>query len=337
MVDSADSQLGRKTVRRRDFLGISAALTATAAWPTWAKSELPLVIWVSYADRKTVSWYVKSVEKGLYDRGLINGKNIRFETYYADFSKDRLKQITADIVARNPAVCVVQGSAIKGLAAATRTIPLVVGSSGDLVASNMVDSMARPGGNITGVQFLAINLVSKRMELLKETLPRIRRVAVIADPGHAGETNERAKTISAAEQLGIRVDYRPVTTPIELQEALDATAFSKAQAIVTFPDAITFGPRKHIAEFAIRNQLPTVSGWDAYSEAGFLLVYGPKLTAAWKRMAYFVDRILKGAKPADLPAETPSVIELIVNLKTARALNIQVPETVLLRANRVIE
>jgi putative ABC transport system substrate-binding protein len=128
-----------------------------------------------------------------------------------------------------------------------------------------------------------------------------------------------------------------VTNPVELQAALDSTPGSGVEALVAFPDSITFGPRKRIADFAIQHKLPTVSGWDAYADAGFLLIYGPSMTAAWERMAYFVDRILKGAKPADLPAEMPSVIEMIVNLKTAKALGIEVPQKVLLRANRVIE
>jgi len=302
-----------------------------------ANTEPPLVIWFSYADEKTVGSYLRSVQKGLRDRGLIDGQTIRFETYFAQFSKERVQLMIPEIIGKNPAVVIVQGAAIRPMTQATNSIPLVIASSGDLVAGKLVTSMANPGGNVTGVQFLAIDLVGKRMELLKEINPKLKRVAVIADPGHAGETNERAKTIAVADQLGIKVDYKPVTNPAELQAVLDSLPGSGAEAIVAFPDSITFGPRKRIADFAIRHKLPTVSGWDAYADAGFLLIYGPSLAAAWERMAYFVDRILKGAKPSDLPAETPSVIEMIVNLKTARALGIAVPEKVLLRANRLIE
>jgi len=324
-------------MRRRDFLRWTGLAASTVALPVWAKSELPLVVWFSYADEKTVKSYFRAVQKGLRVRGLIDGQTIRFEAYFAGFSKEKVQQLIPEIIARNPAAVVVQGAAIRPMTRATHTIPLVIASSGDLVAGKLVNSMANPGGNVTGVQFMAIDLVGKRMELLKEIYPRLRRVAVIADPGHAGETNERAKTIAVAETLGIRVDYKPVTNPAELQAALDSLPGSGVEAIVAFPDSITFGPRKRIADFAIRHKLPTVSGWDAYADAGFLIIYGPSLAAAWERMAYFVDRILKGAKPSDLPAETPSVIETIVNLKTAKALAIKMPENVLLRANRVIE
>jgi len=324
-------------MRRRDFLRVTGLAASTVAWPARAKDPLPLVVWLSFADETAAGWYHKAFVEGLRDRGLVDGQTIRLESNFASFSRDQAQQMIREIVAKKPAAVVVQGGAIKPMASATKTIPLIVGSSGDMVAGKLINSMARPGGNVTGVQFLAIDLVGKRMEMLKEMIPGIKRVAVIADPGHAGETNERAKTIEVARQLGIRVDYKPVTNPVELQEALDSVAFSGVEAIVAFPDAITFGPRKRIADFSLEHKLPTVSGWDAYADSGFLLVYGPSLTAAWGRMAYFVDRILKGAKPSDLPAEMPSVIEMIVNLKTAKALGVKVPPTVLLRANRVIE
>jgi putative tryptophan/tyrosine transport system substrate-binding protein len=324
-------------MRRRDFLRFTGLAVSAAALPVLAQPPLPLVVWLSYADEKTVGSYFNAVQNGLRSRGLVDGQTIRLETYYAQFSKERVQQLIPEIIAKNPAVVVVQGAAIKPMTEATKTIPLVVASSGDMVVGKLVTSLARPGGNVTGVQFLAIDLVGKRMELLKEINPRLKHVAVIADPGHAGETNERARTLAAAKQLGIRVDYKPVTNPAELQAALDSTPGSGVEAIVAFPDSITFGPRKRIADFAIQHKLPTVSGWDAYADAGFLLIYGPSMTASYERMAYFVERILKGTKPADLPAEIPSVIETVVNLKTAKALGIELPQTVLLRANRVIE
>lgn len=324
-------------MRRREFLRLTGLAVSAVALPVRAQPELPLVIWLSYADEKTVAWYFKAVVNGLRQRGLIDGQTIRFEAHFANFSKDRLQKMIPEIIAKNPAAVVVQGAAIKLMTQATKTIPLIIGSSGDLVAGKLVASLAHPGGNITGVQFLAIDLVAKRMEMLKEIIPQLNRVAVIADPGHAGETNERAKTIAVAEQLGIGVDYKPVTNPTELQAALESIPGSGIQALVVFPDAITFGPRKHIAAFALQHKLPTVSGWDAYADSGFLLIYGPSLTAAWERMAYFVDRIINGTQPADLPAELPSVIEMIVNLQTAKALGITIPHNVLLRANRVIE
>lgn len=324
-------------MRRRDFLRLAGSVASTMALPALAKPELPLVVWFSYADETTAGSYFNALQKGLRERGLIDGQTIRFEAYFAQFSKERVKQMIPEIIVKNPAVVVVQGAAIKPMTQATKTIPLVIGTSGDIVVGKLVASLARPGGNVTGMQFMAIDYVGKRLELLKEINPKLKRVAIIADPGHAGETNERARTIAVADQLGIKVDYKPVTNPGELQAALDSLPGSGVEALVAFPDSITFGPRKRIADFALQHKLPNVSGWDAYADAGFLLIYGPSITAAWERMAYYVDRILKGTKPSDLPAETPSVIEMVINLKTAKALGIEVPEKVLLRANRLIE
>ena len=324
-------------MRRRDFLRLTGLAATAAVLPVRAQTPLPLVVWLSYADEKTVGSYFHALEKGLRESGLVDGQTIRLEAYFAQFSKERVQKMIPEIIARNPAVVVVQGAAIKPMTEATKTIPLVIASSGDIVRGGLIASLARPGANVTGQQYLAIEYVGKRMELLKEVYPKLKRVAVIADPGHAGETDERARTLAAAKQLGIQVDYKPVTNPAEFQTALDSLPGSGVEAIVAFPDTITFGPRKRIADFAIQHKLPTVSGWDAYADAGFLLTYGPSLNAAWERMAYFVDRILKGTKPADLPAEIPSVIEMVVNLKTAKALGIELPQTVLLRANRVIE
>ncbi len=324
-------------MRRRDFFRFLGAITLSTTFPVVGKAELPLVVWFSFSDEATAKQYFKAVEDGLRKLGLIDGKTIRFRSYFAGFSKQRMNELVPQIIEQNPAACILHGAVIKPMAAATKTIPLVTGSSGDMVAGRLVASLSHPGGNITGIQFMAIDLVAKRLELLKEIYPSIKRVAVIADPGHAGELNEREKTLSVAATLGIQVDYKPVTNPQELQSVLDALSDSDVEAIVAFPDAITFGPRKKIADFALKQKLPAVSGWDAYADSGFLFVYGPSLTAAWDRMAYFVDRILKGARPEDLPAELPSVIELIINLKTAKALGIEVPQNIVFRANRVIE
>lgn len=162
-------------------------------------------------------------------------------------------------------------------------------------------------------------------------------MAVIADPGHAGQQHECAASQAAADELRIRTDYDPVSNQPELDAALETARLAGAQALVVFPDSVTNAGRDMIAAYALKHGLPSVSGWDSYAEAGLLLMYGPSLSACWSRLAYYVDRILKGAAPADLPVEVPMTFETIFNLKTARSLGIRIQESLLVRADRVIE
>ena len=184
---------------------------------------------------------------------------------------------------------------------------------------------------------LALELTAKRIQLLKELLPRARHIAVIADPGHAGEHRERDVSIKAADLLRMQVSYYPVKSFQEFDAALAAAHAAGVDAVVFFPDAISNSRTEQAASFALQHKLATIAGWANYAEVGQLISYGPKLEASWRRLAYFADRILKGAKPETLPVEQPTVFELVVNLKTARALGIDVPQSILVRADRVIE
>ena len=185
--------------------------------------------------------------------------------------------------------------------------------------------------------FLAYDLAAKRIEVLKEMLPSLRRIAVIASPEHVGHPKEFAASKTAADRLGLITSQHVARTASALEAALDATREARADALVIFPDPLTNARRHVIAEFALRHRLPAISGWAVYAESGLLVTYGPNLADAWQRVAYLVDRVLKGARPAELPAELPRTVEMVVNLKTARALGVAIPPPVLLRATRVIE
>jgi putative ABC transport system substrate-binding protein len=266
--------------------------------------------------------------------GYEEGRNVVIEVHFGEFDVERT---AAEIVAGRPAVIVAQGRAINAVVRRTKSIPIVSGFSGDFVESGLAASLARPGGNVTGIQLLYFDLVGKRIEVLKEIMPLLKRIAVVASPFHPGVHRERDETEAAAKKLGIAVSYHPVKSASELDGGLQAVRAAGAQAIVSFPDGITFPMRGEIAAFAIEHGMATVSGWDGYADAGHLVIYGPSLQAVWARMAHYVDRILKGANPADLPVELPATFELVVNLKTARSLGLKVPQSVLLRADRVIE
>lgn len=243
----------------------------------------------------------------------------------------------ADAVASKPDVILLQAGTVHTASALTRTIPLITIYSGDLVDGGIVKSLARPGGNITGMQLMALDLVGKRIQILKEIAPSVKRLAVLAFPNHPGVHGERDASIAAAKKLGLSVAYYPVNDQKELDAGLAAARAAGADALVAFPDGVTNAGRERIAAFGLQHKLPTVSGWDVYAVAGGLVTYGPNMRASFRHLASYVDRILKGADPGTLPIELPTIFELVVNLKTARALGVTIPQSVLLRADRVIE
>ena len=185
--------------------------------------------------------------------------------------------------------------------------------------------------------FLSLDLVGKRMELLKEALPALKRVAILARPEHPGEQGELRASQAAAKSLGLAIDYHQVRNALELDSALAALLKSRSKAIVAFPDAGMMRNSEKIAAFALKNRIPAISGWAHFAEQGNLMTYGPNLRDAFRRLATYVDKIFKGAKPADLPVELPTTVELVVNMKTAKALGIKIPNSILVRADRVIE
>jgi putative tryptophan/tyrosine transport system substrate-binding protein len=183
---------------------------------------------------------------------------------------------------------------------------------------------------------MSLDLVGKRIELLKEAIPSIKRIAIIANPAHAGDRSEYDASRQAAEQLGLAISYHAVRKPDEFAPVFQVIGGLNAQAVVVFPDAITLEQRARLAELSVAHRIPTISGWAVFADAGNLLAYGPNLRACYRRIAYYVDRILRGAQPADLPIEFPRELELVVNTKTAAALGIAIPQAILVRADRII-
>jgi putative ABC transport system substrate-binding protein len=189
---------------------------------------------------------------------------------------------------------------------------------------------------MTGITWLSFELAGKRLELLKEVSPRVSRVAILSNPAHPGERRELAETQQTARTVGVAVDYHQVRTSPDFQAAFDAIGKNKAEAILVFAEGATMTHRQQIAEFAAKHRLPSVFGWREYVEAGGLMAYGPNRVETAKRLAVYVDRILKGTKPADIPVEQPTKFELVINLKTAKALGLTIPPSVLARADEII-
>jgi len=216
-------------------------------------------------------------------------------------------------------------------------LPIVFSVSADPVVAGFVQSFALPGGNMTGVSLFTLALVGKRLELLKEILPKASKVALIANPQHPGESQELDTARAAAAKLGLAVRYFPLNGEAELDAAFADIARQRDDAIIAFADGFTMSFASRIAAFSLKQRIPAIDGWAEFAQQGNLLIYGPVIQEVHRRLAVYVDKIGRGAKPADLPVELPTKVELVVNLKTARAMGLTIPNAVLLRADQVIE
>jgi putative ABC transport system substrate-binding protein len=229
------------------------------------------------------------------------------------------------------------GSAAAVVARLQLPVPVVFAISGDPVVAGVTDSLARPSRNMTGLTFMSVEANGKRIEILRDIVPALRRVAVIENPEHPGEEQERNYAVGVGRQLGIEVAIHPTRRQAELDAALVALSAEVPQAICIFPDGFTLQNRERIADFALQQKLPLIAGWSVFTQAGALCSYGPRLEASYRRLAHYVDRILKGAKPADLPIERSSVLELVLNQRTARTIGVSFPPGLVALADEVIE
>jgi len=270
--------------------------------------------------------------------GYVDGKNITFEYRSADNKFDRLPAL-ADELVRLKVDVLVTSSTPAALAAknATRTIPIVFLNVADPVAAGLVDSLARPGGNITGLTNIAPVLAGKRLELLKETIPKLSRVALLWNPQASGSTQQWKESQLAARELGLQLHSMEVTSADKYESAFKEAAKAHSAALAVTASALAASNRKLIVELATKNRLPAIYARGDYVESGGLMSYGADQAELYRRAAVFVDKILKGAKPADLPVEQPTKFELIINLKTAKQIGVTIPPNVLARADRVIK
>ena len=312
--------------------GFAAPRLATAQ-----ATKLYRIGWLSLGRPGTPSLFLDAFLEGMKDKGYVEGKNITIDARLAEGSAERADQMVLDLVSRKVDVIVTQGGAARSAFRLAGSTPVVMGYSGDPVEAKFVESLARPGGTRTGMSFLALELVSKRLEVLAQVLPAGALIAIIADPEHPGEQSELRASQAAAKELDLKISYYPVSNMQALDAAFRKISDTGVQAIVVFPDAFTLEQREKLAEFALSRRLPAVSGWSLYADAGFLMSYGPNLRTSYAHLATYVDKILRGSKPSDLPVELPTSVEFIVNAKTAKAIGIKLPQAMLLRADRVVE
>ena len=280
----------------------------------------------------------EAFRQGLRALGYVEGKNLVIEYRYADGKLGRLAEMAAELVRLKVEVIVTGGpSATRTAKQATSTIPIVMATVSDPIGNGFVASLARPGGNITGLSTLAPELSGKRLELLKEILPKLSRVAVLGTSTTPGTALELKETELAAGAFGLKHQYLDILDPKDIETAFRAASKGRADAVLMLTSAIFTSQRTQLADFAIKNRLPVTYQWPDFVEAGGLMSYGASITDLHRRAATYVDKILKGAKPADLPVEQPKKFEFIINLKAAKQIGLTIPPNVLARADKVIK
>jgi putative tryptophan/tyrosine transport system substrate-binding protein len=328
--------MGQK-MKRREFITL---LGSTAAWPLAVRAQqLPSkaarIGYLSAASAPDDN--IESFRRGMRSFGYVEGPDFVIEPRYAERDYSRFPALIEELLRAKVELIVTGGPSSRVAPLAGRSVSVVFGFSGDPVEAGIIKSFARPATNATGMSFLALDLAAKRVEMLKEVAPTVTRLAVLSNPEHAGDASELRVTREAARNLGLVVVHFPVETDDLFEPTLGKIAGSDCDALVVFPDALTIFHRQAIAGLAKDANLPSVFGWKPYVEAGGLMSYGPNLREAFARLAFYVDKILKGAKPNDLPVEQPTKLELAINLKTARALGLTLPMTLQARADEVIE
>jgi putative tryptophan/tyrosine transport system substrate-binding protein len=325
-------------IHRRDFIALIGG--AAASWPLTARAQqpaMPVVGFLDFGSAAERTQQTAAFRQGLAEQGYQEGHNVALEFGWAEGQYARFVELAADLVHRGVRVIAVPGSGTGALAAkaATATIPIVFGVTGDPVQQGLVASLNRPGGNATGVNFFTAEVVAKRMQLLREVAPTAHRIGLLLNPTDAENYQPTLREAEAA--AGRQLVIRDVATGREIDEAFASLAHDKADALFVAPGSFFNTRRVQLAVLAARHRLPAVYAARAYAEAGGLMSYGTDILEAFRQVGVYTARILKGAKPADLPVLQSTKFELVVNLNTARALGVEMPPSLLASADEVIE
>jgi putative tryptophan/tyrosine transport system substrate-binding protein len=318
---------------------LTAPLAAEAPQPTKVHRIGSLIAGFPPSEPDSRDPIVEDFRQGLRDLGYVEGQNIVIEYRYAEGRAEQLPDLAAELVRLKVDVIVAGGTAaIRAVQHATRTIPIVMAVAYDPVGEGLVASLARPGGNITGLSWLGAELPEKRLDLLKETVPQLSRIAVLANPANPAYEPQMNNLTGAARALGLQLQVMGVRRADELDTAFAVMSRAGADALIMLEDSLLLsGLRGRAVDLAAKHRLPAMYGWRRHVDAGGLMSYGPSMRDMQRRAAVYVDKILKGTKPADLPVEQPTKFELVINLKTAKALGLTIPPTLLFQADEVIQ
>jgi putative tryptophan/tyrosine transport system substrate-binding protein len=306
--------------------------------PSTAATTVHRIGYLSVQSLALVASRIDALQRSLRELGWIDGQNLTIERRLADGQVERLPDLCVELLQLQPDVVVTSGDpAARAMKNATHTVPIVMGSNADPVGSQLVASFAHPGGNVTGVSEMAPELAGKRLELFKETVPTMARVGALFNAGDQAMAREYGETLVGAQAEGVEILNLSVRTPGDLDQAYQTAAAAQLDGVVVIVDALITQSRSHLVELSTRSGLPTISGDAGFAAAGGLMSYGPNFVGQMQRAAYYVDRILRGAKPADLPVEQPVLFDLIINLNTAQTIGLTIPQQVLLQATELIQ
>ena len=327
-------------MERRAFLGavtgglLAAPLAAEGQQP----SRLPVIGVLDPGSVQPSSQMLTAFRQGLRDLGWRDGQNIRLDPRYAEWKPERLPSLAAELVRLRPHVIFTwtQPAAVAAKQA-TSVIPIVVGAATDLVAMGVAESVARPGGNLTGMSMLGSEAEAKRLQLLKEGVPSVSRVALLVDPALSSEKDYPVAFADAARQLGVQLLRFDAQTPTDIERVMSVVRQARPDALLMVDSAMLSTIQRRITELALQYRLPAISRSPDFAQAGGLFQYGENPREMARRAAVYVDKILRGAKPGDLPIEQPTKFELVINLKTAKAIGLTIPPSLLARADQVIE
>jgi putative tryptophan/tyrosine transport system substrate-binding protein len=330
-------------IQNRKLVGIVAIGVAFAMCGAVTQAQqptnIPRIGYLNAVSPLAVSDRIEALRRGLRELGYVEGKNIVIESRYAEGKLDRLPALAAELVRLKVDVIVTSGPLpTRVTKEATTTIPIVMAQDSDPVGNGFVASLARPGGNITGLSALRPELSGKQLELLKETVPRLSRVAVFGTSTQPGNAQSLKETELAAGAFGVKLQYLNILVPKDIESAFRSAGKGQADAVLMMvPSSVASSRRQQIVELAVKNRLPATYPQSQYVEAGGLMSYGVSIVDLNRRAATYVDKILKGRKPADLPVEQPTKFEFIINLKAAKQIGLTIPPNVLVRADKVIK
>jgi len=328
-------------MRRRDFITLLGG-AAAAAWPLAARAQqqaMPVVGYFNSGSPAALSESLAALRHSLREAGFVDGRNVRIEARWAEGRYERLTGIAAELVAQNVAILVATGGEPAALAAkaATTTIPVVFLVGADPVQSGLVQSLARPGGNLTGMSLFTSVLEEKRVGLLYEMMPRARRLALLVNPEFTNAETQVADARAATGRLGIELAVLSASNETQIDHAFEALPSQRPDALLVAADPLFNSRRERIVALAARAKLPAFYQWREFPQAGGLISYGTSLSDAYRQVGVYVARVLRGARPADLPVLQPTEFELVINLTTAKTLGLEIPPMLLARADEVIE
>jgi ABC-type uncharacterized transport system substrate-binding protein len=327
-------------MRRREFIGLVGG--AAIACPLVARAQSPVITTIGYLSTRSpgeAKYVTDAFIRGLNESGYVEGRNLAIEYRWAELQYDRLPALASDLVRRQVAVIAAVGGAHSGLAAkaTTSTIPIVFVSAGDPITFGLVPSLSRPAGNVTGISMLTVALAAKRLELLHELVPAPAVIALLVNPTSPYVEPETKDVMASASALGRQVKVLNATTAQEVDAAFAVFVQQRAGALLVSGDPFFDSMRDRLVELAARHSVPAIYQWREFTEIGGLISYGTSILDAYRQSGVYVAKILRGAKPADLPVLQPTLFETVLNLKTANALGLTIPQSFLLRASEVIE